>query len=87
LRDRPASARWLASPHRAALDTRACPYSIGLVKGARLTGGKRMIMAADEAERALRSHQNTYHAFIGLMKYGAILSVITALVVIFIIGN
>ncbi len=44
-------------------------------------------MAADESERALRSHQTTYHAFIGLMKYGAIISVVTALAVIFIIGN
>ena len=44
-------------------------------------------MAADEADRAMRSHQNTYHAFTGLMKWGAILSVITALIVIFIIGN
>jgi hypothetical protein len=44
-------------------------------------------MAADEAERAMRSHANTYHFFIGLMKYGAIISLVTALVVILIIRN
>ena len=44
-------------------------------------------MAADEAERAIRSHRHTYHFFIGLMKYGAIISVITALVVILVIRN
>jgi hypothetical protein len=42
-------------------------------------------MAIDEAERAVRSHRHTYHLFIGLMKYGAIISVVTALLVIFII--
>ena len=42
-------------------------------------------MAADESERAIRSHQHTYGFFIGLMKWGAILSVITGLIVIFII--
>jgi hypothetical protein len=42
-------------------------------------------MAADEAERALRAHQNTYHFFTGLMKYGTIVSAISALLVIFII--
>ena len=42
-------------------------------------------MASDEAERAIRSHRHTYHFFIGLMKWGAILSVITALAVILII--
>ena len=44
-------------------------------------------MAADEAERAIHSHQHTYHFFIGLMKYGAIVSVITALIVILVIRN
>ena len=44
-------------------------------------------MASDEAERALRSHRGTYHLFIGLMKYGAIISVITAIVVMLIIRN
>ena len=42
-------------------------------------------MAADEADRALRSHRHTYGFFVGLMKYGAIISALTALVVIFII--
>jgi hypothetical protein len=40
---------------------------------------------ADEGDRAVKSHENTYGFFIVLMKWGAILSVITALIVIFII--
>ena len=44
-------------------------------------------MAANEGDRALRAHQNTYHAFIGLMKYGAAISIVVALLVIFIIAN
>ena len=44
-------------------------------------------MAADEADRALRSHENTYHAFTGLMKWGAAISFVTAILVIFIVGN
>ena len=44
-------------------------------------------MAANEAERALRAHQNTYGAFIGLMKWGAVISVITALLVMLIIAD
>ena len=44
-------------------------------------------MASDEAERAIRSHRHTYHFFIGLMKYGAIISVLTALIVVLIIRN
>ena len=44
-------------------------------------------MAADEAERAVRSHRHSYERFIGLMKWGAIVSVVTALIVIFIISN
>lgn len=44
-------------------------------------------MAADEADRAVRSHQSSYNLFIGLMKYGAIISIITALIVILIIRN
>jgi hypothetical protein len=44
-------------------------------------------MAAEEADRALRAHQNTYHAFIGLMKWGALISFVTAILVIFIIGD
>ncbi|HWT12499.1 MAG TPA: hypothetical protein VN231_07075 [Allosphingosinicella sp.] len=44
-------------------------------------------MAADEAERAARSHRNSYGLFTGLMKYGAIVSFVTAMLVIFIISN
>ena len=44
-------------------------------------------MAVDDGERALRSHENTYHAFVGLMKYGAIISIASALLVIFIVSN
>ena len=42
-------------------------------------------MAVDEGERAIKSHQHTYGFFIAMMKWGAILSVITGLIVIFII--
>ena len=44
-------------------------------------------MAADEAERAERFHRSTYHAFIGLMKYGAIICAMVALLVVLIITN
>ena len=44
-------------------------------------------MAADEAERAIRSHRGTYLFFIGLMKFGAIIAIIVAFLVIFIIRN
>jgi hypothetical protein len=44
-------------------------------------------MAVDEAERAVRSHQNSYDRFTGLMKWGAIISFLTGLLVIFIISN
>ena len=44
-------------------------------------------MAAEEAERATRSHLGTYNLFIGLMKYGAIVSFVTAIVVILIISS
>ena len=44
-------------------------------------------MAADEAERAVRSHQNSYNLFIGLMKYGTIVSFIAAMIVILVIRN
>ena len=47
---------------------------------------KEETMASDEAERAIRSH-HTYHFFIGLMKYGAIISVVTALIVMLVIRN
>ena len=44
-------------------------------------------MAAEEAERATRSHQGTYNFFIGLMKYGAIIAMITAFAVILVISS
>ena len=44
-------------------------------------------MVSDEAERAIRAHRHTYHLFIGLMKYGAIISVLTAIIVMLIIRN
>ena len=44
-------------------------------------------MAGDEAERAVRSHWNSYGLFTVLMKWGAIISLATALLVIFIISN
>ena len=44
-------------------------------------------MATDEAGRADRAHATTYNFFIGLMKYGAAISLITALIVILIIRN
>jgi hypothetical protein len=43
-------------------------------------------MAAEgDADRMARSHQNTYHFFTGLMKWGAIVSAIAAIIVIIII--
>lgn len=44
-------------------------------------------MAAEEADRAARSHQSTYDLFIGLMKYGAIISFIAAMIVVIIISS
>lgn len=44
-------------------------------------------MAADEAERAVRSHRNSYALFTGVMKWGAIISFIAAMLVVFIISN
>lgn len=44
-------------------------------------------MAADEAERAVRAHRSSYGLFIALMKWGAILSLVTALIVVLIISN
>ena len=44
-------------------------------------------MTADETQLADRAHRKTYGFFIGLMKYGAILSAITAILVILIIRN
>jgi hypothetical protein len=43
-------------------------------------------MAADgEANKDMKAHQGTYAAFTGLMKWGAIVCVIIALIVIMII--
>jgi len=43
-------------------------------------------MAADgDANKDLRAHQGTYAAFTGLMKWGAILAMIVAFIVILII--
>lgn len=45
-------------------------------------------MAADaEAGKEFKAHANTYDFFIGLMKWGTILSALVALLVIFIIAN
>ena len=44
-------------------------------------------MAADETERADRAHRSSYNLFVWLMKWGAILSLITAFIVILIIRN
>ena len=44
-------------------------------------------MVADEAERAVRAHRNSYTLIIALMKWGAILSLVTALFVVLIISN
>jgi hypothetical protein len=44
-------------------------------------------MADGEPERVMRSHRNTYHFFTGLMKYGALLAVLSAFVIILIISN
>lgn len=44
-------------------------------------------MAAEgEVEREVRRHHNSYGLFVALMKWGAIISAITALLVIFIIA-
>jgi hypothetical protein len=43
-------------------------------------------MAAEgDATKDFKAHQGTYAAFTGLMKWGAILSVIVALIVIMVI--
>jgi hypothetical protein len=44
-------------------------------------------MVADEGEKAVRAHRSSYNLFIALMKYGAIISIVTALLVILIIRN
>lgn len=57
-----------------------------LGKGAGPTG-RRKRMVADEGEKAVRAHRSSYNLFIALMKYGAIISIVTALIVILIIRN
>ena len=43
-------------------------------------------MAADgEANKEMKAHQGTYAAFTGLMKWGAIASLVIALIVILVI--
>jgi hypothetical protein len=43
-------------------------------------------MAAEiDAEREVRRHHNSYGFFVAMMKWGAIISVLVALLVIFII--
>jgi uncharacterized integral membrane protein len=44
-------------------------------------------MAGDESERAVRAHRSSYGLFTALMKWGAIISLLTALLVVFIIRN
>ena len=45
-------------------------------------------MAAEgEASKDMKAHQGTYAAFIGLMKWGAILTLIIAFIVILLIRN
>lgn len=44
-------------------------------------------MAAEgEIDREVRRHESSYGLFVGLMKWGTILSVITAVIVIFVIA-
>jgi hypothetical protein len=40
-----------------------------------------------EAEQAARAHRKSYNLFAALMKWGAIISLVTALLVILIIRN
>jgi hypothetical protein len=50
------------------------------------TGGSRR-MASDETAKDFRAHENSYHRFLFMMKWGTILSVITGFLVILIIAN
>ncbi|HZG09046.1 MAG TPA: aa3-type cytochrome c oxidase subunit IV [Allosphingosinicella sp.] len=48
----------------------------------------RMHMAADlDLEKETAVHQKGYLGFVGLMKWGTIISVITAIIVVFIIAE
>jgi hypothetical protein len=43
-------------------------------------------MAAEgEVEREVRQHHNSYGLFVSMMKWGTIISAVTALIVIFVI--
>ena len=44
-------------------------------------------MAANETQREMRAHERTYSLFTTLIKYGAIVSLVTALLVILLISN
>ena len=44
-------------------------------------------MAAHEVDQADRAHTRTYDVFIGLMKYGTIVSFITAVIVVLVISS
>ena len=46
-----------------------------------------MAAEGEVPERVLREHRSGYDGFVALMKWGAILSLITALLVIVIISN
>lgn len=43
-------------------------------------------MAADESERAVRAHRSSYGLFTALMKWGAIVSFVIAMIVVLIIS-
>ncbi len=43
--------------------------------------------APGDTQKEMRAHEGTYSLFTALMKWGTILSAITAFVVIFIISN
>ncbi len=44
-------------------------------------------MAAKDVDRAEKAHRHTYSLFTGIMKYGAIISFVTAMVVVLLISD
>jgi hypothetical protein len=58
-----------------------------LVREVRQHGRGTFMAAEGEAEQAARAHQKSYNMFAALMKWGAIISLVTALLVILIIRN
>lgn len=44
-------------------------------------------MAADDATKEFRAHESSYGRFVSMMKWGTILSAITAFIVVLIIAN